>query len=254
MATMTGSVRQPANGLTGRRATWLADSVVSGFLATVAMTMVMALAYGIARALGDERGSTIERWFWALTHNPVTRTTQDAIALAVALNLGVGILWAIVYAYGVEHRLPGPGWRKGMLFALVPWVLSIVAFLPIMEGGIFGRDIGAGPLPVLGNLILHLVYGAVLGTVYAAHRDWPDDAELDRALSIAQQRAAALGIAAGIVAGAIGGWLVGPSLDGIAGRGMIALIGALALGALGLLLGTFIGGDAPRDQTRTNAN
>jgi hypothetical protein len=250
---MTGSVRQPAERLAGRRADWLADSVVSGFLATVAMTIVMALAYGVARAIGDERGSTIERWFWALTHNPVTRTTQDAIALAVALNLGVGILWAIVYAYAVEHRLPGPGWRKGMLFALVPWVLSIVTFLPIMEGGIFGRDIGAGPLPVLGNLILHLVYGAVLGTIYAANLDWPDDAELDRALAVAQQRAAAIGIAIGLVVGAIGGWIIGPSLDGIAGRGMIALIGALTLGALGLLLGVFIGGDTPRDRSRANA-
>ncbi len=253
MATTTGSVRQPADRLVSRRADWLADSIVSGFLATVSMTIVMALAYGVARAIGDERGSTIERWFWALTHNPVTRTTQDAIALAVALNLGVGILWAIVYAYAVEYRLPGPGWRKGILFALVPWVLSVVAFLPIMEGGIFGRDIGAGPLPVLGNLILHLVYGAVLGTIYAANPDWPDEAELDRAYAIAQQRAAAIGIAAGLVAGAIVGWVIGPSLEGIAGRGFIALIGALVLGALGLLVGALIGGDTPRDRSRANA-
>ncbi len=33
-------------------------------------------------------------------------------------------------------------------------------------GGFFGLGIGAGPLPIIGNLILHLVYGATLGTLY----------------------------------------------------------------------------------------
>ncbi len=254
MATRTGSASRSSDRLTVRRADWLADSVVSGFVATVAMTAIMALAYGVARAIGDEQGTTVERWFWALTHNPVTRTTQDAIGLAIALNLGVGSFWALVYAYLVEFRLPGPGWRRGMLFALAPWLLSIVAFLPVMDAGVLGRDIGAGPLPVLGNLILHLVYGAVLGAIYAANPEWTESADFDKTLAIAQQRAAALGIALGLIAGAVGGWLLGPSLDGIAGRGMIALIGALTLGALGLLLGMLIGGDTRASQSRSEVS
>jgi len=84
MVTRTSSVVPTEDRRAGRRADWLADSVVSGFVATVAMTAIMALAYGVARAIGDEQGTTVERWFWALTHNPVTRTTQDAIGLAIA--------------------------------------------------------------------------------------------------------------------------------------------------------------------------
>ncbi|HEY8446401.1 MAG TPA: DUF6789 family protein [Thermomicrobiales bacterium] len=241
MVTITGQSQQPASRAIGRRADWLGDSVISGFLATVAMTIVMALAYGVALAIGEEDGSRIERWFWALTHNPVTRTTEDRIGLAIALNLGVGLIWAIIYGFTVEHHMSGPGWLRGVRFALVPWLLSLIVFLPIMEGGVFGSDIGAGPLPVIGNLILHVVYGAVLGTIYAANPEWPEGTELDRTYAAAQQRASAIGIAVGLIVGAIGGWLLGPSLEGIAPRGVIALIGALTIGALGLLLGSFIG-------------
>ena len=43
-------------------------------------------------------------------------------------------------------------------------------------------DVGdAGPLPILGNLILHLVYGAILGISYAeATEDCLDDTDVDR--------------------------------------------------------------------------
>jgi hypothetical protein len=41
-----------------------------------------------------------------------------------------------------------------------------VVFLPAVGGGLFGVDLGAGPLPVLGNLALHAVYGLVLGDLY----------------------------------------------------------------------------------------
>jgi hypothetical protein len=234
-------------GITGtrRRADWLGDSIVSGFIATFAMTVVMATAYGLARAIGVEDGSRIERWFWALAHNPVIETTQNVIVLAIGVNLLVGLLWAVVYGYDAEPRLAklnAPAWLKGMLFAIPPWLLSIVAFFPIMDGGVLGTDIGAGPLPVIGNLILHLVYGAVLGSVYAIELEaWTDGTEAERRNAEQQLRGAAIGTIAGLVLGLAIGWLVGPSLNDVAGRGMVALIGALSGGALGLSAGSLAG-------------
>ena len=225
-----------------RREDWLRDGVLSGFAATFAMTVVLAAAYGMARAIGDEDGSRLERWFWALAHNPVTRTTEDGVVLAIALNLLMGLALALVYGRIVEPILGGPGWRKGVLFSLVPWIFSVVAFLPIMGGGFLGREIDAGPLPILGNLILHLVYGATLGSVYGiALEAGLDDTSAERANAAAAERGAAIGVAAGVVVGLVAGWLVGMGLDGGDSRGIIALAGALAGAAIGTLIGSFVG-------------
>ncbi|MEA2511261.1 MAG: hypothetical protein QOJ59_748 [Thermomicrobiales bacterium] len=240
------------NPSTRRRADWLGDSIVSGFIASFAMSVVMAGAFGLSQAIGDQNGSRIEGWFWALTHNPVIETTQNAIVLAIGANLLMGLVWAVVYGYDAESRLSGPGWRKGMLFSLGPWLLSIFAFFPIMNGGILGKDIHAGPLPVLGNLILHLVYGAVLGSIYAIDLEaWLDGSAVDRAHAEAQQRGAAFGTVVGMVVGLAIGWLLGPSLDGVGSRALIVLIGALTGGALGLAVGSLAGAEwAGRDRGR----
>lgn len=233
-----------------RRTDWLPASIVSGFIATFAMSVVMAGAFALSRAIGVENGSQIERWFWALTHNPVIQTTQDAIILAIGANLLMGLVWAVLYGFDAEPRLGGPGWRNGMIFSLGPFLLSIIAFFPIMDGGVFGRDIEAGPLPILGNLILHLVYGAVLGGVYAIGLEaWLDDSAADRSNAEAQQRGAAVGTVAGIAIGLLLGWLLGPSLEGIGDRGLIALIGALTGGAAGLVIGS-LGGSEWADHQR----
>jgi hypothetical protein len=172
----------------------------------------------------------------------VIDSTQDAIAVAIAANLVMGLAWAVIYGFDAEPRLSGSGWRKGMLFALGPWLLSIVAFFPIMDGGIFGREIHAGPLPIVGSLILHLVYGAVLGSVYAIDLGaWLDETEFELQNAAAQQRGAALGALGGLVVGAVGGWLIGPSLSDVADRGFITLAGALVIGGLGVAIGSLYG-------------
>ena len=55
-----------------------------------------------------------------------------------------------------------------MEFALLPWLVSLVIFMPLLGGGILGLSLGAGPLPIVGNLVLHALYGAVLGVVWGS--------------------------------------------------------------------------------------
>lgn len=234
-----------------RREDWLPDSVLSGFVATFFMTAIIAGAYGLANVLGERSGNLLERWFWALSHNTVTKSTTDQIAIAIAANLVMGIVWACIYGYFVEPRLSGPGWRKGMLFSLLPWLLSIIAFLPIMGGGIFGASLKAGPLPVIGNLILHLIYGAVLGSLYSVGvEEWLDDTDDDRVNAAAAERGAILGVVVGAVAGAIIGWLLGPSMSELGGQAMVTLAGALIGAAGGIAVGSFFGMERPMPHER----
>ena len=129
-----------------------------------------------------------------------------------------------------------------MQFALVPWLLSLIIFLPFMGGGVLGLEIGAGPLPILGNLILHLVYGAVLGSAYAeATEDWLDDTDVDRVNAAASERGAAIGLVTGLVPGFVLGWFISPAFDDLVGRPATA-IGVAFIGAvIGLAIGSFAG-------------
>ena len=156
------------------------------------MTIVFSPRIGWPAAIGSADGGVIQRWSWALVNNPVAERTADGVVLAIGANLAMGLLLALVYARYAEPRLHGPSWWRGMQFALIPWLLSLIVFLPLMGGGVLGMGVGAGPLPILGNLILHLVYGAVLGSSYAeATEDWLDDTEVDRVNAAAAERGAA---------------------------------------------------------------
>jgi len=236
--------RTRVDALASQRDDWLRDGILSGFVATFAMTVVITAAYLFARGVGEDGGNTLQRWFWALTDNPVTQSSLNAVWLAIALNLGMGLVWALFYGRFVEPALHGPGWQKGVVFSLVPWVLSIVAFLPIMDGGFLGSNIEAGPLPVIGNLILHLVYGATLGSVFAiAMETGLDDTAEDRAAALSAERGAAIGIGAGLVIGGLLGWLLGPDRAGLDGTAQVIVAGGLSGSAIGLLLGSLVGLD-----------
>jgi hypothetical protein len=125
---------------------------------------------------------------------------------------------------------------------LIPWILSLLIFLPLMGGGVLGLDIGAGPLPIVGNLILHLVYGVVLGASYAeATEDWLDDTEVDHIHAAAAERGAATGVVAGLIIGAVAGWFIAPALDDLANHA-VSIIGIAFIGAaVGLAVGSFAG-------------
>src|SRR5215218_10710837 len=224
------------------REDWLRASILAGFLATFALTVVLVAAYWLASSIGSADGNFIQRWCWALVNNPVAERTADGVVLAIGANLAMGLLLALVYARYAEPRLHGPNWWRGMQFALVPWLLSLVVFLPLMGGGVLGMDVGAGPLPIIGNLILHLVYGAVLGISFAeASEDWLDDTDVDRGNAAAAEQGAAVGLVAGLVPGLVVGWLIAPAFDDLVGRPATAIGVAFIGAAIGLAIGSFVG-------------
>lgn len=224
-----------------QRFDWVRVSVISGFVATFAMTVAIAVGYLIAQAGGDAVGSTFQQWLYGLTENEMTRQVGDAFAALMVLNLIVGLVLAGVYARFAEPMLSGPGWRRGALFSLAPWLLSILVLFPVMGAGFLARNVDAGPLAVLGDLAVHLVYGAVLGTMFAIEEgEGNEDNASERATSASAERGAAFGIAIGGVLGFIGGWFIAPSLEGLASQPVIGIAGALSGAAVGTLIGSLV--------------
>jgi hypothetical protein len=213
VSTETRAAPQPVPG-------WLPRAILSGFIASMTMAIAFFVAYGVARVattveLANRRGAeTFQSWVQALTNNQVLDLATGSLYAAGAVHLTVGVLWALLYGYYFEPRLPGAGWIKGLTFSLIPWVLSLVAFLPVVGGGFLGFALGAGPLPAIGNLVLHLVYGASLGAIYGplgdiAADEFPHAGEVDEPRVVAQyERAAARGIVAGAILGLIVGVVV----------------------------------------------
>ncbi len=223
-----------------RREDWLPNSLITGFAATFVMTVVILAAYWFVRGVGDTSGSKIERWFAALHNNSLTRSTGDSVFIAIALNLAVGVAWAIAYGYFGAPKLIGTNWRKGLIFAFEPFLLSVLVFFQIMDAGVLGSDLGAGPFPVLGNLILHVTYGAVLGSLFAVDLEgWLDDSEADLHSNRVAESGMAYGLLIGAPIGMLAAWAASPTSKETVNLPIAALLGTILGTGLGLMVGFF---------------
>ena len=236
----------------GWRSDWIRSSIIAGFIATFAMTATLTGGWLFANVVGDPDGGQLARWIHNLSENRIVDRVGDAFVIGLALNLLVGMAWALLYARFVEPRLAASGIVSGMLFAMIPFVLSVSVLFPMMNAGFLGSELGAGPLPFLGNLALHLLYGAVLGFVFAieGERGIANRANERRANATAEL-GAAYGVVIGSIVGAIGGWLVAPTMENLADRPVIGLAGVLVGAAIGTLIGSFLGMQAEDEDDRS---
>ena len=75
------------------------------------------------------------------------------------------IVWGVLFA--VTHdKLPGSSSLiKGIFFGIGAWLLMMIAVMPMAGAGIFGMNLGM-MAPIM-TMMLHAVFGAVLGGVFA---------------------------------------------------------------------------------------
>lgn len=81
------------------------------------------------------------------------------------------VLWGGLFAW-LDPNLPGGShWAKGIVFSTGAWLLMMILVMPMAGAGLFGMNLGI-MAPIM-TLILHLIFGAVLGGVYALERPEP---------------------------------------------------------------------------------
>lgn len=253
---------QRAREDSGRFVGWLPLGLLSGFVATGIMTGAFLLGYAISALFASdaEGANQLQIWFSSLIENTITDVAVGNLAVAIGLHVVAGLAWAVVYTAFVEPRLSGTGLQRGVKFSLVPWLLSIIVFFPLAGAGFLGFGLDAGPLPILGNLILHIVYGAALGKTYESNAVWDEPGREVASQNIqileVAQATMAIGIVPGLVAGLIIGLLlstvVAPDLDTLMAGVLGALVGSAAgvwIGSLsGLSPGEVDGNDEPSPQ------
>lgn len=126
--------------------------IKGGIIATAAMTILMFIApmMGMPKmAIGNMLAEFMGLPVW----------------LGWVMHFVIGTVLAAAYVLIWKSRLPGSVLVKGLLFALIPFFMAQIIVMPIMGAGIFSAHAPAPMMMVMGSLIGHLVYGAVLGPV-----------------------------------------------------------------------------------------
>ena len=138
---------------------WI-KGMVAGFVATVVLSalMLMKAMMGVMPEL-----------------NPI-KTIADMLgappAVGWVMHFMIGIvLWGTLFAW-LDPTLPGEShWLKGIVFAAGAWLIMMIAMMPMAGAGFFGSHLGM-TAPAM-TLMLHIVFGFVLGAVYALERPDP---------------------------------------------------------------------------------
>ncbi len=104
--------------------------------------------------------------------------------VGLAAHAVLGTVWAIFYAYFFWSTFDWSPTLQGMLFSLIPAVLAGLIVIPqigymhplVQSGkwpapGLFGLGWGWGA--PIGEVLGHLVYGTVLGTIYRRPVGYP---------------------------------------------------------------------------------
>ena len=125
--------------------------IVAGLAATIVLSalMLMKQAMGIMPEL-----------------NPVEMITQMMGAqtpiVGWVIHFFIGsVMWGVIYAW-LDSSLPGPHWIRGVIFATGAWLVM----MPMAGEGFFGVNMGM--MAPIATLMLHWIFGAVLGWVYGA--------------------------------------------------------------------------------------
>lgn len=78
------------------------------------------------------------------------------------------VVWGGLFAW-LNPNLPGGSyWLKGIVLGVGAWLLMMIVVMPMAGAGLFGMSLGM-VAPVM-TLMLHIIYGAVLGGVYGAQQ------------------------------------------------------------------------------------
>jgi uncharacterized membrane protein YagU involved in acid resistance len=90
-----------------------------------------------------------------------------SIALGWAAHFMLGVLvYGLVYAF-IFSELPFGGHiSRGAVLGFVGWLMMMVLVMPMMGAGVFGLSMPSGMMVPVATLMLHLIFGAVLGFVY----------------------------------------------------------------------------------------
>lgn len=147
----------------------ISKSILAGFVATFAMTLLMYMA----PSMGMPKMDIATMLGTMFSSDP---TIAFAIGMAMHFMLG-SVLLAIPYFYLVEVKFRQTPWLGGALWGTLLWAIANTMVMPMMgfvhpmvQSGMMPAPgflmLQLGVLAPVGSLLGHLLYGVVLATAY----------------------------------------------------------------------------------------
>ena len=132
------------------------NGIKAGFVATAAVCILMMIQTASGQIPELHMIRTLSGVLGAPTH----------VLLGLGIHFVIGVLiWGSIYALMEAYVPLRSPVLKGMGFGICAWLLMMLVLMPLAGAGFFASARGTLLVPI-GTLIYHLVYGAVLGTVY----------------------------------------------------------------------------------------
>ncbi len=85
----------------------------------------------------------------------------DMLVIGWIAHFMIGVVLAAGYAL-VAGYLTGPGWLRGLIYSIAPWLVAQVVMMPMMGMPMFSGS----AMAAIGSLVGHFIYGATVGAVY----------------------------------------------------------------------------------------
>ncbi|MGH8274835.1 MAG: DUF6789 family protein [Gammaproteobacteria bacterium] len=141
----------------------ISKGIAAGFLATFILALAMFVAAGL------NFYPPIIRMLTMISHHVIGSPMWLWIGWCYHFAIGT-LLWGIIFgliAWGIHVRRGFSTWLYGVIFAICAWVLMMVIVMPLAGKGFFAWHV-AGLGPFYRTLILHFIWGTVLGLAFYA--------------------------------------------------------------------------------------
>ncbi|MDP8205221.1 MAG: hypothetical protein P9L92_01050 [Candidatus Electryonea clarkiae] len=128
-------------------------NILSAVIAGIAGTILMTLMMMVAPMMGMPK-MNVAGMLSGFMHVP--------LIMGWIAHFMIGTILGVGFAVAFANRGKLPGWLKGMLYGLIPWLMAQIVVMPMMGAPLFSGSL----VMAMGSLMGHLLYGGVVGAVY----------------------------------------------------------------------------------------
>jgi hypothetical protein len=144
------------------------SAIVAGVIATLVMTIMMALA----PKLGFPKMDIV-----AILSTMFSKKSN--LVLGWMMHLMMGVIFTLIYSFLWTNGIGSATWLYGLIFGAVHWLIVgiIMAMIPMLHVGIRSGTVkapgmymtgnGGGVMAFIGGLMGHMVFGFVAAVIYA---------------------------------------------------------------------------------------
>jgi len=133
--------------------------IPKGMLAGLVATIVLSLLMVLKAMMGLLPQLDLPKMLAGMMGSP------DTPIIGWIMHFAIGIVGYGVAIAALDSKLPGTSRvGHGMMLGVIGWLIMMVVLMPMAGAGLFGMNMGV--MAPMMTLVLHLIFGAVLGWVY----------------------------------------------------------------------------------------